>query len=302
MYKTYNNLLYQIVIPFRPNIHPIELEKSFDSKIKVHFCLHYNQDKLCEPYSFNPFITKLESTSIIEIKLKELKVLEQKEYSLNRNLIIILLEYINSFIDIIRYSHYKNNGIGKIHIRNIGINDILQSTIKVNGKIKSYFHKVSFHEKSEEKSFEIKKIEDEIPYSWSSLNKALDLLELGYYNESLIVGFNLLDYCVQETLKRNMQNLTNEERNFIIRRIETQRLETYLGVLLKLTTGRNIYNNSLTEKELKRLNNFRNNIIHAGQQSTYHETSQHLQTIYKIIKSLNNFNMNYELQERLILI
>jgi hypothetical protein len=302
MYKTYKNILFQIVIPFRPNIYPVKISKMLSKNNKALFHLHFDINNLHEIYTHKNPIKNFESTSIIEIEVEEIEVSEIKEHFIHRNLKVKLIEFINIFIDNIRYTHYKENGLSKIHLRNIGIDDILRSHLIIDGKLVNSSHKVSYQKDDLEKSFKIGKIEENIPYSWNALNKAVDLLELGFYNESLIVGFNLLDFCVQETLKQNMQNLEPEEKKLILRKIENQRLETYLGVFLKLITGRNVFNENLTIKDLRELNKFRNNIIHAGKNSTYHESAKYLQTIYKIVKSLNGFKMNYELQNRLIIL
>ena len=116
----------------------------------------------------------------------------------------------------------------------------------------------------------------------------MDLLDNGYYNESLIVGFNLLDYCIQLTLKSLMINLPGEEQKAnLLMQIKDQRLKTYLGSLFTALTGIIFHNDVITEKVIENLNGKRNKIVHAGKDCDYTESCSSLKTIFHIIKLLN---------------
>ena len=139
---------------------------------------------------------------------------------------------------------------------------------------------------------------------WRTLSRAKDLVHLGFFNESLIIAFNLLDYCVQKTIKSLMTNLTSDqEKEQLLRQIKEQRLKIYLGPLFKTLTGKTFYDNKITENNLDKLNSKRNKIVHDGQNCTYEEVCESLKTIFNVIQGLNDRgNQKFEIPIDIIFI
>ena len=99
-----------------------------------------------------------------------------------------------------------------------------------------------------------------------------------------------------------MTNLTfDSEKEQLLRQIKEQRLKTYLGPLFKTLTGKEFYNKKITEQKLEKLNSKRNKIVHSGQNCSYEEVCESLQTIFHAIQGLNErANQKFEIPMEII--
>lgn len=187
-------------------------------------------------------------------------------------------------------------------IRNIGEQDFLFHKLYINNRHNSSKLYASYKDKTAS-HVEIEKLSNTVPFEWRTFSRAKDLLHLGFFNESLIVAFNLLDYCVQNTIKSLMTNLTTDsEKEQLLRQIKEQRLKTYLGSLFKTLTGKTFYDTKITENKLDKLNSKRNKIVHNGQNCTYEEVCESLKTVLYAIQGLNDKgNQKFEIPIEIII-
>ncbi|PVX48806.1 hypothetical protein C7377_1892 [Balneicella halophila] len=248
-------------------------------------------------HDFGKTSVKLDFNCILELRTYENVEEEDSKIEIKNQITIKLLEKINFIIDLIRFSLPKNDW--GVFLRNIGISDLLYYTISVEGKEVVKSTRVT-HEFQKSEKFKIESLKTDIPFEWNTLTKALDLIEHGYYNEGLITGFSLLDYCVQKFLKEKMPNLTEKEKDELLRKIERQRLKIYLGTFLKLLIGESIANQNKKLDELEKLNNLRNKVIHQGKQTNYKTSINGLKSIHSIISFLNSVGADYKIPNKVI--
>jgi hypothetical protein len=291
------------IISLKPNIEPIEIKQQIPKlNHEISFKLHFNRDYYDQHLKEYKGEVHLESSCYIELEdYIDHDIDYEAEYgNFDRGLLLLELVKINKFIDVIRYSYELRYPNRKLHFHNIGIDDFLFHRIDINGenKIKSFKDNFS----SEEHGLEIEKIVYDVPFEWSTFMKAIDLLDNGYYNESLIIGFNLMDYCIQKTLKSLMVNLQNDkEKESLLRQIKEQRVKTYLGLLFKLLSGNSLLDSVLKEKNVEKINSLRNKVVHSGEDCTYDEVRETLKMVYFIIKRLNVAgNQNFKITDRIV--
>ncbi len=288
------------IINFRPNIEPLEIKFKYPGEKKEFvFRLHYNSS------IYDQFLTEIKGKILLEtsslVELEEYAEKIPKTEVLNKNIFLNHVEKINYAIDLIRYSYNDGKITNMLRIRNIGEQDFLFHKLLINNRhvnsrtVASYGDKTVSH-------VEIEKLSESVPFEWRTFSRAKDLLHLGFFNESLIVGFNLLDYCVQKTIKSLMTNITSDsEKEQLLRQIKDQRLKTYLGPLFKTLTGNVFYDKNITEKKLEKLNEKRNKIVHSGQNCEYGEVCESLKTIFYAIKGLNEKgNQNFDIPLEII--
>lgn len=281
------NIIHTIgIINFRPNVEPLKFKFNYPSEKKEYvFKLHYDStvyDRFLSEYKERIF---LETSSYIELEEYAEKVPKIKD--LDKSIFLNHIERINYAIDLIRFSYNEGKITNLFRIRNIGEQDFIFHKLMINNKLESSCISASYGDKTAS-HVKIEELSESVPFEWRTFTRAKDLLHLGFFNESLIIGFNLLDYCVQKTIKSLMTNLISDsEKEQLLRQIKEQRLKTYLGTLFKTLTGKEYYNNTITEKKLDKLNSSRNNIVHNGKNCNYEEVCESLQTIFFAIQGLN---------------
>jgi hypothetical protein len=186
----------------------------------------------------------LETTCFVELEEYAEKVPKTK--ALNKNIFLNHIEKINYAIDLIRYSYKDGKITNMFGIRNIGEQDFLFHKLIINNKHETSCVSSSYGDNTAS-HVEIEKLSESVPFEWRTFTRAKDLLHLGFFNESLIVAFNLLDYCIQKTIKSLMINLTSDsEKEQLLRQIKEQRLKTYLGSLFSALTGISFYDKKIT--------------------------------------------------------
>ncbi len=274
------------IINFRPNIAPLEINFNYPGEKKEYiFRLHYDSS-IYDRFLFdNKGNISLETSSYVELEEYSERIPKLKK--LNENIFLNHIEKINYAIDLIRFSYKDGKLTGNLRLRNIGKYDFLFHKLIINNNNQTSTLSVSYGDKIAS-HVEIENLSNIVPFEWRTFTRAKDLLLLGFFNESLIVGFNLLDYCVQKTIKSLMINLsTDKEKEELLRQIKEQRLKTYLGSLFKTLTGKDFFNEKITEKKLHKLNSKRNKIVHSGQNCDYEEVCESLEVIFHAIQTLN---------------
>lgn len=264
------------------------------------FRLHYDSSLYDQFLSEKKGRISLETSSYVELEEYTDKVPKIK--ALDKSILLNHIEKINYAIDLVRFSYKDGKFTNMLRVRNIGEQDFIFHKLIINSKHITSGFSASYGDKTAS-HVEIEKLSESVPFEWRTFTRAKDLLHLGFFNESLIIGFNLLDYCVQKTIKSLMINLTSDsEKEELLRQIKEQRLKTYLGTLFKTLTGKEFYDEKITAKKLEKLNLKRNKIVHSGQNCSYEEVCESLQTIFHAIKGLNEkANQNFELPLEIIL-
>jgi len=106
-----------------------------------------------------------------------------------------------------------------------------------------------------------------IPSITRRVMSSLDLVNLGFYTESFVNMFSLVDDLTQEVIKAGMtaRGLKEEEQRGLLRAIKEERLKVYLCNLSKLCGWQSLEeaNSDLFERVLK-VNTTRNNIMHGS--------------------------------------
>lgn len=289
------------IINFRPNVEPLEFVFKYPGENKEYvFRLHYDSSTYDRFLSEEKGMIFLETSSYVE--MEEYVEEAPKIKALDKSIFLNHIEKINYAIDLIRFSYKEGKFTNMLRIRNIGEHDFLFHKLIVNDKRASTSYSASYGDKTAS-HIEIEKLSESVPFEWRTFTRAKDLLHLGFFNESLIIGFNLLDYCVQKTIKSLMSNLTNDfEKEQLLRQIKEQRIRTYLGSLFKALTGIDFYDEKITEKKVEKLNLKRNKIVHSGQNCSYNEVCESLQTIFYTIQRLNErANQKFEIPFEIIL-
>jgi hypothetical protein len=289
------------IINFRPNVEPLEITFNYpEEKGEYVFKLHYDNSMYDRFLSEEKGNILLETSSYVELEEYTEKIPKRK--ALDKSIFLNHIEKINYAIDLIRYSYKDGKFTSMFRIRNIGEQDFLFHKLIVNNKHESSSLAASYGDKTAS-HVEIEKLSESVPFEWRTFTRVKDLLYLGFFNESLIIAFNLLDYCIQKTIKSLMTNLTDSEKEYLLRQIKEQRLKTYLGPLFKTLTGNSFYDNKITEKNLNKLNSKRNKIVHDGQNCTYEEVCESLKTIFYVIQGLNDKgNQKFEIPIEIIFI
>lgn len=138
-----------------------------------------------------------------------------------------------------------------------------------------------------------------ISKEWTAITRAVDLVNHGYFSEALLVGFALLDAMAQDFVKDRIPNLGKEDARWLLRNMRGQRLETFLGPLLRVCINASPLDDKKMKSEIAWLNNKRNAIIHSGEQCLRGEAQRGLRTILQILGYLSEKGANYFLPQSL---
>lgn len=121
--------------------------------------------------------------------------------------------------------------------------------------------------------------------------RCFELLEHGFYSESFIIAFSIMDDLVQEMLHLQLEQKgmpKKSERDSLLRGIKESRLKLYLGPVLKIASGMSL--NELwsdSEKALQWINGRRNTIAHGGAKADYDTAAVGIYACIKILHSLH---------------
>ncbi len=125
--------------------------------------------------------------------------------------------------------------------------------------------------------------------------RCFELLEHGFYTETLIVAFSILDDLVQEMLHDLLKEKGMESgtaRNEFLRGIKEHRLRLFLGPLLKVVSGKAIGEMwPDAETAIKWLNEKRNAAAHSGYQANYSTAATAIYACIKILVVLGQHEL-----------
>lgn len=138
-----------------------------------------------------------------------------------------------------------------------------------------------------------------LPKEWLILTRATDLINHGYYVESIIIGYSLLEECANRFLLQNIPNLNSEEAGKFLQMIERRRLKAYFGCITKLCFGTAIIEDKSLKEDLKWLVEKRNGIIHQGNECSKNDAKRGLEIVHSIMKKMNNYRETFSIPDSL---
>lgn len=127
---------------------------------------------------------------------------------------------------------------------------------------------------------------------------SLDLINLGFYTESFINLFSVVDDLTQEVIKSgfNKKGLSADEQNNMLRAIKEDRLKIYLCNLAKLCDWSSLEDvNPNLYKEILKVNTKRNNIMHGSTRLGRIETIESLNILLLLIDWLRKNPFGYQI-------
>jgi len=147
-------------------------------------------------------------------------------------------------------------------------------------------------------------LENAIPFrhlsrEWIAITRAVDLVNHGYFEEALLVSFALLDALAQDFLKQNLPNLGKDEALDLVDRIESRRLTTFLGPLMRVCLGASPFDDHEYRKDVRWLNRKRNAIVHDGEHCSRTESQRGVSVVWRSLRYLGEKGANYSLPSTL---
>lgn len=282
------------VLPFKPLIQKVTLTTTFRDMIApVSIDIDPTNELIVVP-----MIKHIDTSHMLKIKLTTEIIHNGDEESLRLRMkdekeLWKLIECINTTFFIIKYNNFPANETN--NIKSIGVNDLLFYCLIIDGEPIENGWNSSFNGDNPIYHIEIKE-DQKIPSNeWFTLVRAVELIDRGYSSEGLLIGFSLLDSAVQDHMKLVMKNLESDEKDELMRTIESKRLKIYLGVLHKLATGTSILDSDNISSDVKWLNDKRNDVIHNGKDCKREDAMKSISIIVKIMKKLNAHGSNYEI-------
>jgi len=131
------------------------------------------------------------------------------------------------------------------------------------------------------------------------LIRSAELVNHGYFVEAFVVAFALLDHVVRRFVEERLPNLRVEEAKELLQRIESQRLQTYLGSLTRLICGRSPLDSKALNDDLKWLNQKRNAVMHEGYECTRREAQRGLEVVMCILHALKELGAQLDIPQAL---
>jgi hypothetical protein len=303
------NIASMLIVPFRCGLEQNKFNSKFKNEdfvtqieIKYHDTLDIKeipglslQTKLC---TFIEIQTKLllgleKETAKKWIKENHLKIIESN-----------ILPKINHFFYHIKYQ--KPDLLSTGVIRAIGPIDLLFVNLIFDGEV-IYSRVISTFISAIKPIPKVKvagplepflvrvDLSEELPKEWLILTRARDLVNHGYYIESLIIGYSLLEECTKKFFLENIPNLNADEAEKFLQMIEKRRLEAYLGCITKLCFGRSLLGDKTFKTDLKWLVKKRNGIIHEGNDCNLEDAKRGLKIVHTILGKLNEYDMIFKI-------
>lgn len=135
-----------------------------------------------------------------------------------------------------------------------------------------------------------------IPGVTRRVMSALDLINLGFYTESFVSLFSLVDDLTQEVMKAGMakKGLDPEQQKSLLRAIKEERLKHFVGNLAKLCDWRGLSddNEHLYDRLLK-ANTLRNGIMHGSTRLYRGQTIDASNTLLEVVDWLRGNPFGY---------
>lgn len=297
-----------VLLPFRSMLEPGEFSLCiFDDKWKTKFLLTYPPILTLTP----TLHINTELCTLVRIETCHLFSGNEEEAKkwFQKNSIKVFSNYLlprlNYFL--LRLKYAKPDVFHTGVIRNVGEIDILfwnliyeEEAIHSRGS-STLFASVSQQAENNPyyKFSSDLNIDRTIAKEWSVLTRSVDLVNHGYFLEAFVVAFALLDEMVQEFVITKLP-LDNKEAKELLRKIEKERLKTYLGTMTRLAIGESPLDNDSLNTDLTWINEKRNKIMHRGEECNCEDAQRGLKIVLNILKYCKDKgNTDYCLPEKL---
>jgi len=295
----------RVILPFHCGAEPMEVEGTIPGEsFETFFALDYPDSIGVWPESKLKF--ELGPCSMITIRRQMLNCLPADEIRSwvyqNHSRVIhsSILPALNHFLVHLKLNH--TGPLGAHVVRSVGEVDLVTSSLLVDGAPASSRVSQTFlcavDEPPRFTSVDVD-ITREIPNELLILTRAVDLVNQGYYREAFVIGFALLDELIQGFLVGRMPNLSSEQAEDLLRRVERERMQTFFGHVLLLVTGSTPRKDDSLWSELKFLNTKRNGLLHSGAACSLSEARRGLEAVLKLLRYLDDLGGGYSLPAKL---
>lgn len=217
------------------------------------------------------------------------------------------LTRVNYFFDNLMYiSSQRNPDHNQLmNVRPIGSQDIIMINFFIKDKLvatqgNSIFGRILSNKINKDDddlwppNAHLTRIFSYIPVEHKLLTRSYALLNIGFYQEAILVAFSVLDAKLQELIEKRIQSELHLEKKEIkeyLMNISTNRLDTLLNFLFKLLDKTSLKSKEQDLfKELKRINKKRNKIVHNGEGATREEATGSVIVIAKVMEHLNQYH------------
>jgi hypothetical protein len=139
-----------------------------------------------------------------------------------------------------------------------------------------------------------------IPYVVRRIMGSLDLVNLGFYTESFVNLFALVDDLTQEVVKAGLskKGISPQQQNSLLRAIKEERLKLYLTNLAKLCDWKSLEEENPEHfKKLMKANQLRNDILHGPMRMLRQEALESGNTLITTINWLRTNPFGYVIPE-----
>ena len=287
-----------VILPFRPEVNPLSISGRIPPDTwETAFTLYYQRTLDIDTISADISLCTIVNT---ETYMPFIGSQEQAKNWARENTTRIvndrILPRLNSFLLHIKHSAPEPLKTGVI--RNVGDIDLVLISLSMEEEVIFSRGSPIFFAGTMAPSTDLElqiNVSDPLPREWSVLTRAVDLVNHGYFLEAFVVGFALLDDLTQEFLRARMPHVSSDEASTLLRGIESSRLRTYLGPLIRISTGESPLDDEQLSAEFRWLNHKRNNLIHSGEGCTHREAKRGLQTVFDILSFLNDKGGDYSL-------
>lgn len=227
----------------------------------------------------------------------------------------VFLTQTNYFFDNLMYLSSKRNPDhgNLINVRPIGSQDIITIRFFIKGKCVAaqgspLLGRILSNKPDDDlwpPNAHLTRMFSSVPIEHKLLTRSYTLLNVGFYQEAILVAFSVLDAKLQELIEKRIESelsLGKKETKEYLMNIATNRLDTFLNFLFKLLDKKSIKSEEEDLfKELKKINKKRNKIVHNGEEATRQEAANSIITIAKIMDHLNkNHKGDFKIPKELL--
>jgi hypothetical protein len=202
---------------------------------------------------------------------------------------------VNYLIDIVQGTFEESQDNPFPHIRRVGIRDFVSMDnypVDKNGNRLGQgfsFANPAIDSRIAKRSIGIVSrvnfsTDTDAPIEKIKILRAVELLNSGYHSEALLISFAILDSFVQQAIEKMLKERQIPKARKFLRRIPEERMNTYLGPLLKILTGHSLEEDKPEAwKGLDKFNSKRNAAIHRGLDISYEDAKQGIETARDIL-------------------
>lgn len=202
-----------------------------------------------------------------------------------------IVQLVNRLIDLVQGNFEENEDNPFPHIRRVGVRDFVLMDCLYGERRQNLFSYAipGLHSKFADRgSGLVSKIDfsTEVDPSLGKIRllRAVELLNTGYHTEALLISFALLDSFVQNVLENTLSKKGVSDPKGFLERILSNRMNTYMGPLLKVATGHSLQEDKPELwRKLDRFNKHRNEAIHDNVDIEYEKAKEGIETTRDIL-------------------